>query len=90
MSAIRSGVMGMRPSTRASTERLFRRLMTRTLVLKDKLGWLMVSPAFDALYEAFPVWVWAKQRTETNNPKTKTAPARFIETSYFCVPNFVY
>jgi hypothetical protein len=39
ISAIRSEAMGIRPLTVASTDWLFRKLVIRTLVLKDKLGW---------------------------------------------------
>jgi hypothetical protein len=38
----------------------------------------MVNPAFDGLYEAFPVWVWAKQNEETSMPKIRKAPTRFM------------
>jgi hypothetical protein len=80
ISAIRLGLMGIRPFTIASTERLFFRLVTRTLVLKDRLGWDMCNPVFELLYEASPVWVWAAQKNEKNRAKTAATLKRFIKT----------
>jgi hypothetical protein len=80
ISAIRSADMGIRPFTVASTDWLLRKLVTRTLVLKDRLGWDIKNPAFDELYEALPVWDWAKQKTGKNKPKTKITQNRFIRT----------
>jgi hypothetical protein len=41
----------------------------------------MVTPLFAALYEALPVWVWAKQRLEKNRPKNSAAVKDFIKVS---------
>jgi hypothetical protein len=49
IAAIQAGRMGIRPLTVASTDRLLLKLVTRTLVLKDKLGWDIKKPVFDAL-----------------------------------------
>jgi hypothetical protein len=73
-SAIRSALIGIRPLTVASTDRLLFKLVTRTLVLKDKLGWDIKNPVFDALYEALPVWDWEKQKSGKNKPRIKIAP----------------
>jgi hypothetical protein len=48
-------------------------LVILTLVPKDMLGWARVKPFFDVLYEALPVWVWAKQGLEKNKPKISAA-----------------
>jgi hypothetical protein len=78
ISAIRFGVIGMRPRTVASTYRLFSKLVTRTLVLKARLGWAMANPVTEGLYEAFPDWDWAKQKSGKTHKITKTAVNRFI------------
>jgi hypothetical protein len=77
-SAILSGLMGILALTTASSNKLFRRLVTFTLVLKDRLEWPMVKPSLEELYEAFPVWVWVKEKTGKSRKKTKTEPKRFI------------
>jgi hypothetical protein len=71
ISAIRSALIGIRPLTVASTDRLLLKFVTRTLVLKDKLGWDIKNPVLDALYEALPVWDWEKQKSGKNRPKIK-------------------
>jgi hypothetical protein len=71
--------MGILALTTASSKSLFFRLVTFTLVLKDRLEWLMVKPAFEELYEAFPVWVWVKEKAGKSSSKARTGPKRFIQ-----------
>jgi hypothetical protein len=73
ISAIRGSDTGMRPSTVAITSLLFLRLVILTLVPKDILEWARVKPFFDLLYEALPVWVWAKQGLKKNKPRVSAA-----------------
>jgi hypothetical protein len=46
------------------------------------LEWEIVMPDFEGLYEALPVWVWAKQKTGKRKT-TKAAAKGFILISYF-------
>jgi hypothetical protein len=78
ISAILSALMGILALTTASSKRLFVKLVTFTLVLKDRLEWPMVKPSFEELYEAFPVWVWVKEKTGKSRKKARTGPKRCI------------
>jgi hypothetical protein len=42
----------------------------------------MVRPFFAGLYEALPVWVWAKQKPEIKSPKARAALKNFINFSF--------